>query len=420
MERSNAADYLLRARYCEIKGLENFLVLSDLVSTTSSLIHELQRERGASNLVLGSAGARYVPELTALRAMADQQVQAFETVLKSLDQDHLQIPSASRFFSHIAYAVHLLSAVDQMRRQVDNNELTTVDCTDLYSAVVQSLLNIVFETADSALNAVISPALSRALVAIFNFIQGKELSGQERASGAAGFAAGQFSNKHVAHLAHLIEAQERCFEIFREFADNASLTDWNTLSTAPCMIEINELRHYACTQGNNPILNSTYAERWFTAQTLRIDAMKEIENSLHKNLATRCKEKLEEAREGLDINKMVIESLPQHGTGSEESFLLVRASILPAQTPGSNSGRSLIELLQSQSRRLQSMQGELDSARSALEERKVMDRAKLLLMKHRALTEEQAHRLLREMAMNQSRRLIDIARALCDSESNWR
>ena len=419
MEGSRAADYLLRARHCEINGLENFLVLSELVSTASTLIHELQRERGASNLVLASGGSRYVPELKALRTIADQQAQRFETVLISLDQDHFQIPSATRFFSHLAYAVHLLSAQEQLRRQVDNNELGAIECTELYSAIIQSLLNIVFETADSALNAVISPALSRALVAIFNFIQGKELAGQERASGAAGFASGVFSSDQVAHLTHLIDAQERCFEIFREFADPSSLASWKSLCDAPCMSEIYALRHYACTQGNNPVLNDSSAERWFTAQTRRIDAMKEIEDNLHHNLDARCQEKLQEARQGLDINKMVIQSLPRQSSG-EESFLLVRASVLPAQTTSTSSGRSLIELLQTQSQRLQSMQGELDSARSALEERKIIDRAKLLLMKHRALTEEQAHRLLREMAMNQSRRLIDIARALSDNESNWR
>lgn len=419
MERSQAADYLLRARHCEIGGLQNFLVLSELVSTTSSLIHELQRERGASNLVLGSAGVRYGSELNILRSVTDEQVQGLELVLKSMDQDHFQIPSASRFFSHIAYAVHLLSALEQLRRQVDNSELSTAECTDLYSAIIQSLLNIVFETADSALTAVISPALSRALVAIFNFIQGKELAGQERAAGAAGFARGKFDDKQVAHLRHLIDAQESCFEIFVEFADASSLASWSTLCAAPSAAEIEELRRYACSQGSNPVLNKNCADRWFSAQTRRIDAMKDIEESLHQNLDERCRQKLEEARQGLDTNKMVIDALPRQSTG-EEAFLLVRANILPAETPGTTSGRSLMELLQTQSRRLQNMQGELDSARSALEERKVIDRAKLLLIKHRALSEEQAHRLLREMAMNQSRRLIDIARALIDNETNWR
>lgn len=40
-------------------------------------------------------------------------------------------------------------------------------------------------------------------------MQGKELTGQERALGAAGFAAGQFSAEQRSAMVALIEAQEQ-------------------------------------------------------------------------------------------------------------------------------------------------------------------------------------------------------------------
>jgi response regulator NasT len=55
---------------------------------------------------------------------------------------------------------------------------------------------------------------------------------------------------------------------------------------------------------------------------------------------------------------------------------------------------------------------ELQRARQALEERKVVERAKGILMKDRALTEEQAYALLRKTAMNANRRLADVAQSL--------
>jgi response regulator NasT len=55
---------------------------------------------------------------------------------------------------------------------------------------------------------------------------------------------------------------------------------------------------------------------------------------------------------------------------------------------------------------------ELSEAKSALEDRKLIDRAKAILMKQRDMNEEQAYELLRRTAMNQNRRIIDLARSL--------
>jgi response regulator NasT len=55
---------------------------------------------------------------------------------------------------------------------------------------------------------------------------------------------------------------------------------------------------------------------------------------------------------------------------------------------------------------------ELDEARSELEHRKVIERAKGILMKSRALSEEAAYALLRKTAMNQNRKIVEIAQSL--------
>lgn len=55
---------------------------------------------------------------------------------------------------------------------------------------------------------------------------------------------------------------------------------------------------------------------------------------------------------------------------------------------------------------------ELEEARSALEERKIIEQAKGILMKTRNMSEADAYALLRSTAMNQNRRLIDIAQSL--------
>jgi two-component system, response regulator / RNA-binding antiterminator len=58
------------------------------------------------------------------------------------------------------------------------------------------------------------------------------------------------------------------------------------------------------------------------------------------------------------------------------------------------------------------LQTELHDARSALEDRKLIDQAKGILMKQRRLSEEDAYVLLRRTAMNQNRKIADLARSL--------
>lgn len=58
------------------------------------------------------------------------------------------------------------------------------------------------------------------------------------------------------------------------------------------------------------------------------------------------------------------------------------------------------------------LRDELDKARAALDERKVVERAKGILMKERGLSEEAAYALLRKAAMNENRRVIDVAQSV--------
>lgn len=63
------------------------------------------------------------------------------------------------------------------------------------------------------------------------------------------------------------------------------------------------------------------------------------------------------------------------------------------------------------------MQTELLEAKTALAERKTVDRAKAILMNTRNLSEADAYALLRSTAMNQNRRIVEVAEALITASS---
>lgn len=60
----------------------------------------------------------------------------------------------------------------------------------------------------------------------------------------------------------------------------------------------------------------------------------------------------------------------------------------------------------------QRMRTELETTKRALEDRKIIDRAKGLLIKARNIPEEEAYALLRKTAMDQGKRVAEVARAL--------
>jgi response regulator NasT len=74
--------------------------------------------------------------------------------------------------------------------------------------------------------------------------------------------------------------------------------------------------------------------------------------------------------------------------------------------------KNILDLCISRFNAFARLQDELDRTRTALEERKVIDRAKGILMKAKQLTEEEAYALLRRTAMNEKKKIAEVAQSV--------
>jgi response regulator NasT len=74
--------------------------------------------------------------------------------------------------------------------------------------------------------------------------------------------------------------------------------------------------------------------------------------------------------------------------------------------------KSVLDLCISRFNAFARLQDELDRTRSALEERKVIDRAKGILMKAKNISEAEAYALLRKTAMNENKKIADVAQSV--------
>lgn len=74
--------------------------------------------------------------------------------------------------------------------------------------------------------------------------------------------------------------------------------------------------------------------------------------------------------------------------------------------------KGILELCISRFNAVARLQDELERAKDALEARKTIDRAKGILMQAKGMSEEQAYAALRKTAMNEKRKIADVAQAV--------
>lgn len=79
--------------------------------------------------------------------------------------------------------------------------------------------------------------------------------------------------------------------------------------------------------------------------------------------------------------------------------------------------KAIVDMAVSRFNAFSRLKGELHAARTELAERKVIERAKGILMKQRQMSEEEAYAALRRTAMNENRKLAEIAESVVTAAS---
>ena len=74
--------------------------------------------------------------------------------------------------------------------------------------------------------------------------------------------------------------------------------------------------------------------------------------------------------------------------------------------------KSILDLCISRFNAFSRLQTELEQTKNALEDRKVIDRAKGILMKRKNMSEDEAYELLRRTAMNENKKIAEIAQSV--------
>lgn len=406
---SNAESFLLAAKRSEINALHHLMLSSKLVIVVSNIIHELQKERGLSNCYLVSEGQRLASEYAEAMEATNALLQTFQQTLGTLDLEHCG-SSTTRLYNSLAYALHTLEGLPNIRSSIASCSLSATENTKFFNHLIAGLLTVIFEAADVSND----PDITRILVALFNFLQGKEYAGQERAWGVIGFTTGTFSNGSREQIKALQDAQQNCLDIFSEFSTILPAAQLRQLESNEATSELQRMRQLIARFRSGDSLPTSIGEVWFQAASARIDSMLDIANQLTHELEQLCQSKLSQAEEELRLHE---EHLVLLASYEEPPMSALTAMDTQSKDTSINLSRgvhiklagSIYELVQRQSEHLRQVSEELASAKQTLNERKLIEKAKGILMMSQHVSEEDAYKQLRQAAMTGNKRIIDIA-----------
>jgi hypothetical protein len=408
----SVSSLVLRSRQLEIDAVRHLGSRAALVDVIGQLIQGLQRERGASSIYLASRAQRFAE----MRRRIVEEVQPLEVQLRQEFSHHVEPAqgATAKALALMAWALLGLESLPALRSQIERQAMTAHDSIAAFSHLIAGLTELVFHVADAAG----VPSVSRQLVALLHLVQAQEEAGQERAVGALLYASGQGSEAHQQRVLHLIDAQERSLRVFAEFADPALRARWEQQQLAPGVAQLERLRRTLCVARPGATLDSDLSDTWFDVCTERINALWQLQVELVRRLREDCDARIVEAQQDLQDSRGLLRGLrdnPPQRTHAVDRFF--DTAITPVQGPGpvatakAGESASLLDLLQSQSARMAGMEAELEAARRTLNERKVIERAKGVLMARLGMNEEAAFRVLQKTSMDQNRRLLDVAEA---------
>ena len=400
---------VLRAKQLEIDAVRQLASRAELVDAIGQLIQGLQRERGASSIYLASQAQRFAD----MRRKIVAEVEPLEAQLRAVFAEHMEPAqgATAKALSLMAWALLGLDALAALRSQIESQAMGGHDAVAAFSHLIAGLVELVFHVADGAG----LPSVSRLLVALLHLVQAQEEAGQERAVGALMYASGLGNEAQQQRVVHLIDAQERSLQVFAEFAEPALRTRWEQEQLAPGVAQLERLRRTLCIAKPSAALDSKLSEPWFDVCTDRINALWQLQVELVKSLRSDCAARILEAQQDLQDSQGLLRRLrdnPPQRTHAVDRFFDTTTTAVPEPLahPGSASP-ALFDLLQVQSARMAAMEADLQAARRALQERKVIERAKGVLMARLGMNEEAAFRVLQKTSMDQNRRLLEVAEA---------
>ncbi|CDT38232.1 methyl-accepting chemotaxis protein [Vibrio coralliirubri] len=274
------------------KGVETTSELSSLNQLTrlsvvySELVHELQKERGMTAGFIGSQGTKFVSELRAQRTSADNRRTLKTEYWQSAGID---LPQITRLNTEISQSLNQITSI---RNRVDSQSIPLSEALGYYTKLNAKLLSV------SALIAELSSdaTITKETIAYYNFLQGKERAGIERAVLNNTFSKNEFGPGMLVRFISLVTQQNTYFSNFEMLGNPDNVRFFEQQLNDKSVAEVEKLRELAESKMSGFDVDPVY---WFAQSTARIVQLKKTENQLADSLIALTEQKTQQAQSAM-------------------------------------------------------------------------------------------------------------------------
>jgi methyl-accepting chemotaxis protein len=277
----------------------NALEIMKLNTKISALLHETQKERGASAGYIGSEGKKFAQNLYNQRVLTENKMNEYKKYFDTIDRTHFSLGTRKT----LEEVNSKLNRITEIRNSISSLNISLGDALSYYTNINALLLEFISKTNSLSQDKKTISDLS----AYYNFLMSKERAGIERAVGANVLAKKSMNNQLYLKFANLVTQQNIYFKNFENYASAESLNYVSLKTTHQSFVEVKNMRDvifkYDSQNGFLKELESTY---WFKTVTEKINVLKEIDDKLSSVLEEQLAKSLSDANTLLSVSLMAM------------------------------------------------------------------------------------------------------------------
>jgi len=249
--------------------------LVKIASANAALVHEIQKERGASAGFIDSNGEKFGSILADQweetgRALIERQ-RLLDEYLEELEEPEIQQKTQQ--------VNRWLEDLEEVRSRVSDLAIPMSDAVAYYTQNNTLLLDIAPQAAKLSTDAKVSQMIQ----AYYNFLQGKERAGIERAVLSSAFSVDRFKPGVFSKFVALVSEQTAYLSTFESFSGTDQANFYRDAMAHDAVKEVQRFRDKAIEYAEFGSFNEDPTS-WFKAATGRINQLKRVENKLSADI----------------------------------------------------------------------------------------------------------------------------------------
>ena len=253
----------------------------------STVLHELQKERGVSSGFLGTQGKKFANMLLTQQTQTDKKIKE----LKEFCEKH-SIPEI-KLINKID-----LDSIKAIRKKISLHSIDTKEVLDFYTLLNKKIIDTISYFSTIPKDAEVKLDFNSFVI----FISSKEKAGVERAILSSVFAMDKFTLPLFNKFSSLAAQQQTLLNLFCYTSSKKIQSYFKQIKKDASFLEVQRIRDIAFSKKEKFGVDSVY---WFKTITKKIEKFKVLEDKIAKDIIKIAKEKADNASNTLLVLVLV-------------------------------------------------------------------------------------------------------------------